>query len=263
MKITTKLILIIGLICISAFSSRSIHHSKAHSWTKRSVVRAKEGSWEKGYINKIRVWEGTKEKGVEAEADGVQIIGKQIEDPQNDVESSGLILKFTSSKLPSGSMLHILEKHPTKWASDHLYILPYKNIYKDFQTKRVGIKKFLFIGNGRHTVLIGHLTHKDDPTKKYRLKISLPYHTDTMDIPSEEINKLVYYLNMRRTSTIEEIRIQKSNAIRAANRLAKEIETETSFALFKDNLAGLQKQTEEKLQEILKKAIGHELLVIK
>jgi len=189
MKIATRILILVTIICISQISMKK--HYKSHRMHYRThklstfSTKGGNGNWDTGLLcPKIRV----EKDGKEVVYENVLLRPKQLETPQNLLEQSGMVFTFTNPL--SGPFQEILK--PVA-GQVNAFLLHYKKFRFNFELSDIGG----FV-TGKHYGILGDVIHE---SIKYSIKITLPYESGSAFkyISYEQMLKLIQLIQRRRS----------------------------------------------------------------
>jgi hypothetical protein len=178
-------------------------------------TREGSGTWDMGYTcPKVTVYADNDTK---YSIQDVLIKPLQIVNPENELETTGIFLRFEKTNSIDSHFKNILIPHPS---DKNTFILPYANIPDKFYLKRYGMFKILWFFGGRHTSIVGPVNDISKNGKKFRIKINLPYDgNDMLNVSQVQMDRLVYKITDSARNIPVTIRNIKLNIIQTAVRL--------------------------------------------
>jgi hypothetical protein len=249
MKFIIKRLITISLITLAIVSSLSVE--KKGLMSKKSMREGGGGTWELGYTcPKLRIWKSSESGDLTAVAN-VKIYPMQIADPENDIQRSGIIFTFEKSNSAYGHVQKIMIPTDPQEPRVTSYILPYRHIYSNFYTEKVGFWKFLGIGGGRHLVLMGKVRDFNDPKTIYKIKLTLPYKgNNLLDMNQTQLERIVFKINEHKENIRHEINDLKLTIISTHRRLGHESSIIKDLDTHKTNIDALRTKFGNRLEEL-------------
>jgi hypothetical protein len=204
MKIVTRILILVTILCLSQVSMKKSHRrGRMHYHVNKkstSLTNGGNGSWDTGLLcPKIRV----EKDGHENVYENVLLRPKQLETPQTLLEQSGIILTFSTA--PSGSLLEILKPVPNQ---ANTFILHFKKFRFNFELSDIG-----GFFTGKHYGILGDIIHEGT---KCSLKITLPYESGSA------FRYITYEQMLKLTQLIQQKRSDYAVLIREKVRLSQE-----------------------------------------